>query len=47
MWKQLPGDRDSEIRANLEAHVAMLRDLGRDEDADRLLQVEEPAASAS
>ncbi len=47
MWKQLPGDRDSEIRANLEAHVAMLRDLGRDEDADRLLQVAEPAASAS
>jgi tetratricopeptide (TPR) repeat protein len=47
MWKQVPGGHGAEVKANLEAHVEMLRDLGRDEDADRLLQVAEPAASAS
>jgi tetratricopeptide (TPR) repeat protein len=47
MWKELPGDHGAEVKANLDAHVAMLRDLGRDEDADRLLQVVEPAARAS
>src|SRR5208283_1204455 len=47
MWLQIPGEHGIEARANLEEHAAMLRDLGRDEDADRLLQVAEPAASAS
>ncbi|MGA2599430.1 MAG: tetratricopeptide repeat protein [Bryobacteraceae bacterium] len=47
MWKELPGTHDTEVKANLDAHVAMLRDLGRDEDADRLVEVAEPAAHAS
>lgn len=47
MWQQLPGDHSAEARANLEEHVAMLRALGREEEADLLLPAEEPAPSAS
>ncbi len=45
-WRQLPGDHFDEAQSNLEAHASMLRDLGRDEDADRLIPAIETAPSA-
>jgi tetratricopeptide (TPR) repeat protein len=47
IWRQLPGDHSAEVRANLEAHAAMVRDLGREEEADRILEAAEAAPKAS
>lgn len=42
-WQDLPGDHIADIRANVEKHAMLLRELGRGDEACHLLQAAEPA----